>query len=135
MLLKKERTSSTGKLTFPEIFLASCLVPACRRNHSQAGPEAFFSGSWGPAGPGRSTVKPAYSPALLAVFLKGFLCHGLHKFRIVPGEVFWEDHGDGVGIKELHNHLSDARGSTGVRSLGTHLGGKRVREGPKYWSK
>lgn len=95
----------------------------------------LFSGSRGPAGPGRSTVRPAYSPALLAVFLKGFLCHSLHKFRIVPGEVFWEDHGDGVGIEELHNHLSDARGSTGVRSLGTHLGGKRVREGPKYWSK
>jgi len=62
----------------------------------------------------------SFLPVLVAVFLKGFLCHSLHKFRIVPGDVFWDHHSDGVGIEELHNHLSDPSGNAGVRSLGPH---------------
>lgn len=96
---------------------------------------AFFLGPRALLGREGAQLRPAYSPVLVAVFLKGFLCHSLHKFRIVPGDVFWDHHSDGVGIEELHNHLSDPSGNAGVRSLGPHLGGKRVREGLKYWSK
>ena len=78
----------------------------------------------GPEGP---QVRPAHSPALLAVLLQRFLCHSLHKLR--TGDFLWDRHSEGVGIKELHNHLSEARGNAGVGTVGIHLKGEKPREG------
>lgn len=75
--------------------------------------------------------RPAYSPGLLAIFLQSLLRHGLHELRIGHGHFVWDSHRDGVRIKELQNHLSEARGHAGVRRVGSHLEGGKVREGLK----
>lgn len=115
--------------------LALCLGSGSQSHRSQAGYAVLFLAPGDLRSPEGQQVRPAYSPVLLTVFLKGFLCHGLHKFRIVPGDFFWDHHSDGVGIKELHDHLSEARGNIGVRSLRANLEGKTVREELKCWSK
>lgn len=86
----------------------------------------------GPLGPAQPKLRLAYSPVLLAVFLQSFLCHGLHKCRVVPGDL-WDCHGNGVGIKELQDHLREASGNAGVRTVGSHLEGGEGRQGLKHW--
>lgn len=77
----------------------------------------------------KSTIHISLLPVILAILLQCFLCHGLHKFRIVPGDHFRDRHSDGVGIKKLHHHLREARGDAGVRSVGAHLERQEVSGG------
>lgn len=102
---------------------------------SYAGCSALCSAPRSLRGPEGPQVGPAHSPVLLAVLLQSLLRHRLHKLRIVPGDYFWHRHRDGVGIKELHNHPSEARGNLGVGIVGRHLEGDKVREGLKHGSK
>lgn len=65
--------------------------------------------SLGPAG---WQERPACSPLLFAVFLQRFLHHSLHKFRVLPGDLYRDRHSDGIRVKELHDHLSDTGRNT-----------------------
>lgn len=113
----------------PSGFLPSYLGSGCRHTHSQAGYSAFCFNSQRLLGPEGPQLRPAYSPVVLAVFLQSFLCHRLHKFRVVPGDFCWDRHSDRVRIKELQNHLREASGNAGVRAVGSHLEGGKASEG------
>lgn len=68
----------------------------------------LISGSWTQMPPrSKSNIHISLLPLLFAVFLQRFLRHSLHKFRVLPGDLYRDRHSDGIRVKELHDHLSD----------------------------